>query len=168
MRNSCPFFSYVTMSQNHRMAEIERHIHRSASATPLLKLGPLVYIALGHVRLGFEYLQERRLHNLSRWPVPIFDQSPSKNIFLLMFEWNFLYFNLCTLPPVISLDTTQMGLCSYLLIFTHLLYSPYQVFKHTDKLLLSLLMFRLNSPRSFNPLSLPFQTIFNPLHCSFI
>lgn len=55
----------------------EDHKVQAASS----KQGQLEQFAEGHDQLASEYLQESRLHNLSRQSVPVFDRSHSKNTF---------------------------------------------------------------------------------------
>lgn len=57
------------------------------------------------IHLGFEYLQCQTLHSLSGQPVSIADCFHKKKLFL-MFKCNFLYFNLCPLPRLLSTGTT--------------------------------------------------------------
>jgi len=65
--------------------------------------------AQDHVPLGFENLQGWLLHNFSGQPVPGFDHPQSKKCFLV-FGCNFLVFNLCPFPPVLSMGTTEKSL----------------------------------------------------------
>lgn len=53
----------------HSMAQAGRDLSRFSRPTPLLKQGLIQKVAQGFVWLGFEYLQEWRLHNPSRQPV---------------------------------------------------------------------------------------------------
>lgn len=57
------------------------------------------------IHLGFEYFQCQTLHSLSGQPVSIADCFHKKKLFL-MFKCNFLYFNLCPLPRLLSTGTT--------------------------------------------------------------
>ena len=58
--------------QNHRMAEVGRDLWRWFSPTPLcLKQGHLEQVAQNCVLLGFEHLQEWRIHNLSEQPAAL-------------------------------------------------------------------------------------------------
>jgi len=52
------------------MVGVGRDLWGSSSPTPLLKQGHLEQAAQDLVQEGFEYLQRRRLHNLSGQPVP--------------------------------------------------------------------------------------------------
>jgi len=61
----------VTESQNHRMVGVGRDLCGSSSPTPVLKQDHLEQAAQDHVWVGLEYLQRRRLHNLSGQPVPV-------------------------------------------------------------------------------------------------
>ena len=56
------FFAAITEPQNHRMVGVRGDLCGSPSPTPLPKQGHLVQV-------GFEYLQRRRIHNLSGQPV---------------------------------------------------------------------------------------------------
>lgn len=52
-------------------------------------------------------LQRQTLHRLSGQSVPVFDHSHSERFFLC---FNFLYFSLCSLSFVLSLDITEKSL----------------------------------------------------------
>jgi len=58
-------------SQNHRVVGVGRHLCGSSSPTLLPKQGHLQQAAQDRVQEGLEYLQRRRLHNLSGQPVPV-------------------------------------------------------------------------------------------------
>ena len=60
-------------AENHRMFEVGRDLCGSSSPTPLPKQGHLQQAAQDLVQAGLEYLQRRRLHNLSGQPVPEVD-----------------------------------------------------------------------------------------------
>ena len=62
-------FLQLAKSQNHRMVEVARGLCGSSSPTPLPKQGHLEQIAQDLIQVHFEYLQRRRLHNLSGQPV---------------------------------------------------------------------------------------------------
>lgn len=64
---------------------------------------------LQRVLQSHEYLQDRRLKNLSGQPVLILDQSDHKKLFLV-FRWNFLYFHLWPFPLILSRGTTKKSL----------------------------------------------------------
>ena len=90
----------------------------------------------------FEYLQGRTFHNLSGKPRPVFDRFHSKKRFFL------------------SLNTIHyVSICAYCLLSFHwaaLGLSPssllsHQVFRHIDKVILSLLFSGLNSPQLSQP-----------------
>jgi len=57
-------------SQNHRAVGVGRDLCGSSSLASLPKQGYLEQVAQDLVQVGFEYLQRRRLHNLSGQPVP--------------------------------------------------------------------------------------------------
>ena len=59
-----------SLSQNHRMVGVGRDLCGSSSPTLLPKQGHLQQAAQDLVQAGLEYLQRRRLHNLSGQPVP--------------------------------------------------------------------------------------------------
>ena len=61
----------TTESQNHRMVGVGMDLCGSSSPTLLPKQGHLQQAAQDLVRAGLEYLQRRRLHNLSGQPVPV-------------------------------------------------------------------------------------------------
>lgn len=75
------------------------------------KGGQLEKFSQGYVQSSFEYIKEQKLHNIFGLFVPAFDDSPCKN-FCLMFKWNLLYFNLHSLPLLLTLGTTKKGLLS--------------------------------------------------------
>ncbi|KAM6343520.1 zinc transporter 7 isoform 2-T5 [Alca torda] len=72
---SCSTASGVTanikVSQNHRMVGIGKDLWRSCSPNPLPEQGHLEQAAQERIQRGFEYLQRRRLRNLSGQPVPV-------------------------------------------------------------------------------------------------
>ena len=59
------------MSQNHRIVGVGRDLCGSSSPTPPPKQGHLQQAAQDLVQAGLEYLQRRRLHNLTGQPVPV-------------------------------------------------------------------------------------------------
>lgn len=71
--------------------------------------------------LGFEYLWARRLHRLSEKPVLAHDH-PHCTSFFIMLKRNFLSFNLCPPPLILSLGTTVKSLAPSLLspLFSYL------------------------------------------------
>uniref|UniRef100_A0A8B9PTS4 Tectonin beta-propeller repeat containing 2 n=1 Tax=Apteryx owenii TaxID=8824 RepID=A0A8B9PTS4_APTOW len=73
--------SLNNQSQNHRIAEVGRDLWRSSSPTPLLKQGHLEHIVQDRIQACFEYLQRRRLHNLSGQPVPVLCHPHSEKVF---------------------------------------------------------------------------------------
>ena len=56
------------ITQNHRMVGVGRDLCGSSSPTPLPKQGHPEQAAQDLVQAGLEYLQRRRLHNLSGQP----------------------------------------------------------------------------------------------------
>ena len=91
------------------MVEVRRDLWRSSGLMPLLKQGHLEPAGQDHVQTAFEYLQGGRLHNLLWLLVPVFRYPCSKELFPI-FRVNFLCFNLCPLPLVLSLGTTEKSL----------------------------------------------------------
>ena len=65
----CLMVKYRT--QNHRMVQVGRDLSGSSSPTLLPKQGHLQWAAQDLVRVGLEYLQRRRSHNLPGQPVPV-------------------------------------------------------------------------------------------------
>ncbi|KAM6343521.1 zinc transporter 7 isoform 3-T7 [Alca torda] len=61
----------IKVSQNHRMVGIGKDLWRSCSPNPLPEQGHLEQAAQERIQRGFEYLQRRRLRNLSGQPVPV-------------------------------------------------------------------------------------------------
>ena len=61
----------ITESQNHRMVGVGRDLCGSSSPTQLPKQSHLQQAAQDLVQAGLEYLQRRRIHNLSGQPVPV-------------------------------------------------------------------------------------------------
>ena len=99
------------MSSNYRITEsqhgrVGRDLWRSSSPTPLLEQDHPEQVAQDRIQAGFEYLQRRRLHNLSEQPVPVLGH-PQSEEFFFRFRWNFLCSSLCPLPLVLSLGTTE-------------------------------------------------------------
>lgn len=68
---------------------------------PCPKKGQLQQADQNHAQPGFKFLQRQRLHNLSRLPV---SDHFTIRAFFLIFNQNFLYFSLCSLPLVFLLD----------------------------------------------------------------
>ena len=68
------------MSQNHRMVGVGRDLWGSSSPTPLTKQGHLQQAAQDRGQVGLEYLQKRRLHNLSGHPVPVLCHPQSEEV----------------------------------------------------------------------------------------
>jgi len=91
------------------MVGVGRDLCGSSSPTHLPKQGHPQQAAEDHVQAGLEYLQRRRLHNLSGQPVPVLVTLRGKKFFL-MFRRNFLCFSLCPLSLVLSLGTTEKSL----------------------------------------------------------
>ena len=67
-------------SQNHRILGVGRDLWGSSSPTDLPQQGHLEQAAQDLVQAGFEHLQRRRLHNLSRQPVPVLCHPQSKEV----------------------------------------------------------------------------------------
>lgn len=68
---------------NHRITEwlgLE-DTRRSSSSTLLLKQIHLEQTAQDRIQAGFEYLQRRRVHNLSGQPVPVLWHPQSRKVF---------------------------------------------------------------------------------------
>ena len=63
------------------MVGVGRDLWRSSTPAPLLNQDHLEQVAQDHVQAGFEYLQRRRLHNLSGQPVPVLSHLQSKEVF---------------------------------------------------------------------------------------
>ena len=60
------------------MVGIGRDLCGSSSPTPLPKQGHLEQFAQELVQAGFEYLERRRIHNLSGQPVPVLGHPQSE------------------------------------------------------------------------------------------
>ena len=67
---------------NHRMVGVGRDLCGSSSPSPLPKQGHLQKAAQDLVQPGLEYLQRRRLHNLSGQPVPVLHHPQSEEVLL--------------------------------------------------------------------------------------
>jgi len=67
-------------SQNHRMVGVGRDLWGSPSPTLLPKQGLLEQVAQELVQVGFEYLQRRRIHNLSGQPAPVLCYPQSEEV----------------------------------------------------------------------------------------
>lgn len=93
-----------TGSQYHGIVDIGRDIWRSSCPTPLQKQGHLETVVQNHVEMAFEYFWGR-LHSLSGQLVPMLGHPHSKKV-----SWCSditSYFNLCSLPVVFSLGTSE-------------------------------------------------------------
>lgn len=108
--------------QFHIISEIGRDSLRRSKYTipttvPQLPLEPAQFKAKSskphtsksdcHIQLIFEHLQRWRYNNLSGKYVPVVVQPHTCKISLLMIQWNFLCFNLCTMLCALSLGTTE-------------------------------------------------------------
>ena len=72
-------FHSLSKSQNHRVGG---DLWGSSSSTPLPKQGHLQQAVQDLVQAGSEYLQRRRIHNLSAQPVPVLCHPQSKEVLL--------------------------------------------------------------------------------------
>lgn len=93
--------------KHHRMKEWLRLTQTSGDCLNQLICSNQVQldqVAQGCVQLGC--LCRWRLHNISQQPGPVFDHLHTKTYFL-MFKQNLLYFCLCLVHLVMSLDTTE-------------------------------------------------------------
>jgi len=68
------------MSCNYRIIGVGRDLCGSSGPTPLPKQGHLQQAAQDLVQASFEYLQRRRLHNLSGQPVPVLCHPQSEEV----------------------------------------------------------------------------------------
>lgn len=72
------------MCMNHRIPEARRDLWRSSSQThSCLKQCQLAQAAQDHIHLGYECLQEWKLHSIPGQPVAVFDHLHSKKLFFL-------------------------------------------------------------------------------------
>lgn len=82
----CPILFYIIYtlvsraSQNHRIIKIGTDHWRLSHPASLLKQGPLKHVTQDFVQMAFEYLLERRFHNLSGHPVPVLINTHSKEV----------------------------------------------------------------------------------------
>jgi len=99
----------ITESQNHRMLRVGGDLCRSSGPTPLPKQGHLQQAAQDLVRWVLNISREGEsttsLGSLFQGSVTV-----REKLFFLMFRQNFLCFNLCPLPLVLSLGTTEKSL----------------------------------------------------------
>ena len=65
------FLSLQSVTESQNVSQVGRDLQRSSGPTPLFKRGHLKHVTWDHVQTGFEYLQSRRLHNLSEQPVAV-------------------------------------------------------------------------------------------------
>jgi len=72
----CKFYSWVY----HRVVGVRRDLWGSSDPTPLPKQDHLEKAAQDLVQVGLEYLQRRRLHNLSGQPVPVLHHPQSEEV----------------------------------------------------------------------------------------
>jgi len=75
----------MLQSQNHRMLGVGRDLCGSSSPTPLRKKGHPEQAAQDLVQAGLEYLQRRRLHNLSGQPVAVLHHYMAPVMFYFFF-----------------------------------------------------------------------------------
>jgi len=90
------------------MFGVGRDLCGSSSPTPLLKQGHLEQAAQDHVQAGLEYLQRRRLRNLTGQPVPGLRHSQSEVLAHVQLELPLLQF--APTASVLSLGTTEKSL----------------------------------------------------------
>jgi len=76
----------ITESQNHSMVGVGRDLCGSSSPTPLPKQGHLQEAVQDLVQVGLEYLQKRRMHNLSGQPVVVVVLVPILGLSDLLFR----------------------------------------------------------------------------------
>ena len=111
----------------------------SSDPTHLLQQGHLEPLSQDHVQMAFEYLQGQRLHNLSGQPVPELSHPHSEKAFPdVRRESSVFQFVLIASGPVTGHHWIEPGSVLSALSL--------QVFIYTDKMPLSLLVFRLRSP----------------------
>ena len=86
---------------NHRIAESQGLEGTSVDhllQPPLPRQGHLKQVAQDHVQVGFEYLQRRRLHNLSGQPVPVLHH-PQRDEVLLHVQMELPMFHFVSVVP---------------------------------------------------------------------
>lgn len=136
----CPFFSSPKL-QNHRMAELERDLWRSAGPTPLVKQAHLEPVAQDHLQMAFEYLQRWRLRHISGQAVPVLSHPHSEKVFT----------DVQREPPVSQFVPIASGPDTGSLWKkpVSVLYAPslLYIYRHWWDLVL---FFRLNNPSSLN------------------
>jgi len=71
------------VARNHRSISVGRDLWGSSSPTPLPEQGHLQQAAQDLIHVSFEYLQRRRIHNLSGLPVPCSVTLRVKKFFLM-------------------------------------------------------------------------------------
>ena len=81
---------YIT--ESHRMVGVGRDLCGSSSPNPLPKQGHLEQAAQDLVQTGLEYLQRRRIYNLSGQPVPVLRHPRSEVLPCVQLELPLLQF----------------------------------------------------------------------------
>jgi len=89
---------FSSPSQNHRMVGAGRDLCGSSSPTTLPKQGHLQQAAEDLVQADLEYLQRRRMHNLSGQPVPVLLQCQNEE-FLPHFQLKFPMLHFVPITP---------------------------------------------------------------------
>jgi len=82
----------------YRVVGIRRELRRSSSPTPLPKQVHIEQAAQDPVQASFEYIQRRRLHNLSGQPVLVLCHSHNQEV-LPHIQMQFLLFQFVPIAP---------------------------------------------------------------------
>jgi len=95
LQHQCSVFATLLSQQGSAFAAFQVYLSDKAWVAQYTRLCPLS----SNQDSTLEYLQRRRLHNLSGQPVPGLHHPQSEEVFL-MFRRNFLCFSLCPLRPL--------------------------------------------------------------------
>lgn len=95
--------------ENHRIIDVGKDLLKSPCPNPLLKSGQLEQVAQDHVQWGFKYLHRWRFHSISGNSF-LHLTIVSVTKYFLALRWNFMGFNLCLLPLVLSVGTATKSL----------------------------------------------------------
>jgi len=135
------YVHYRKIMQNHRLAEVGRDLWRSSCPTAFLKQGHQEPVAWDHVQMAFEDLREADSTISLGYLCQCSENFTVKKCFLML-RRNLPHFNLCLLPLVLSLGTTEKSLDpSSLQLLFRSLYT-------LTRCPLSLLFSRLKNPSS--------------------
>jgi len=113
--------------KDYRMVEAGKDRLNSFNPNSCFKQGHLDHIAQDHIQVGFEYLQERWVHSLSRHLVPVLCNSQSKGFSHVQMELCVFQFEAVISYPAARHHRKQPGLI--------VLIPSLKIFLHINKIL---------------------------------